>query len=548
LLVEDFGTSGLTGPLESDELQPDEKTHRLYWFFKNVGRTSKTGEQLGSFGIGKTVFPYSSLISSFFGLSVRQQLGGEPTVVLVGMSQLREHKLATGRVLVPYGYFAWQDGEGPDYEQRAISEPLYLDAFRTAFGLTRGNDEMGLSVVIPYPAPGLSRRDLAQAAISQFFLPILSGQLVVEIHDHDQHDVLSATTLLEVIERFPWKGDEAEGLKRQLLLAKWAIDNGGNERVDFKRPSSNTQPKFEHEMIDAGSLAQMSRNFVSGRRLSVRVPVPVEPKGSPLVWSHVDVYLEYDRNGTTKDDLYVRKGLTLIDHCGQARQRGLRSVLAAEDAPVYEMLRSSENVAHTQWRQKNAAKLKQQYERGPSKIGYVLGIVPGLVQALLSPGEEADWWTLADFFPESDTSPLPERPVSSVDDASMPTASAEETPTEDEESQVGPFPPPSVRQWRLGATRNGVRIEANPGYLGDLKAMRFTAAYAVLRGRKLRGHEAHDFSFQTDEDMIKAHDAAVEPISHNVIRIRPSSREFCVDLKGFDRRRALDYQIAVEDE
>jgi hypothetical protein len=60
LLVEDFGTSGLTGLLEPDDrraAERDEKNHRLFWFFKNVGRTSKTGDQLGSFGIGKTVFP-----------------------------------------------------------------------------------------------------------------------------------------------------------------------------------------------------------------------------------------------------------------------------------------------------------------------------------------------------------------------------------------------------------------------------------------------------------------------------------------------------------
>jgi len=60
---------------------------------------------------------------------------------------------------------------------------------------------------------------------------------------------------------------------------------------------------------------------------------------------------------------------------------------------------SVENVAHTKWRQRGADRLKQQYERGASKIGFVLSIVEALVQALLSPEDEADWWTLADLFP-----------------------------------------------------------------------------------------------------------------------------------------------------
>ncbi len=84
LLVEDFGTSGLTGPLEPSDrkaAEQDEKKHRLFWFFKNVGRTSKTDEQLGSFGIGKTVFPYSSRINSFFGFSVRNETENKPRTV-----------------------------------------------------------------------------------------------------------------------------------------------------------------------------------------------------------------------------------------------------------------------------------------------------------------------------------------------------------------------------------------------------------------------------------------------------------------------------------
>ena len=148
LVVEDYGTTGLTGPLvpaATAAAVADEKAHRLFWFFKNVGRTLKTGDKLGSFGIGKTVFPYSSRISTFFGYSVRKQTEGQPPIVLLGRSHLREHRVAGSGDLHPYGVFGWHDGAGANIFA-PVSEPALLEEFRHQFGITRANDECGLSV------------------------------------------------------------------------------------------------------------------------------------------------------------------------------------------------------------------------------------------------------------------------------------------------------------------------------------------------------------------------------------------------------------------
>lgn len=551
LLVEDFGTTGLTGPLAPENRQAAEqfeKDHRLYWFFKNVGRTSKTGEQLGSFGIGKTVFPYSSRINAFFGLTIRNTIAGEAAMVALGQAQLRQHRLqGSDRENDPFGFFAWQDSE---YEaQRPISEPFLLDEIRRTFGLIRGNDEIGLSVIIPYPADGLTRTDLARAAIKQFFLPILSGQLVIEIHS-DTQTVLSASTLLQAIDGFNWEAGEADILRRRVRLAKWAIDEGRNSLIQLSRPSSIGQPHFESTMFDAATRTDLCRRFISGDRIAIRVPTPVEPKGAQPVWSYVDVFLEYDRLGASREDVYARKGLTLIEHSGQARQTGLHSILLAEDRPVYEMLRSSENVAHTKWRQRGADRLSQQYTRGAAKVGYVLGVVPGLVQALLSPEEEADWWTLADLFPEPVASPLPDQPVSDAG-GTVEGIPPDDNPTEDEGVDPpgpGPIPKGPPRQWRAKPTRDGMIVESNPAYEGALRPMKLTLAYGLLNRKGYRRHSENDFSLRNDPSMFVARAAEVEALHHNVLRITPNESEFSVTLKNFDRRRSLDYQVAVEKE
>jgi hypothetical protein len=548
LLVEDFGTTGLTGPLEPDDriaAEHDEKNHRLFWFFKNVGRTSKTGDQLGSFGIGKTVFPYSSRINSFFGFSVREAVDEEPAIVLLGQSYLREHRVHGSGDLDPYGFFSWHEGEGATYVQRAISEIPRLDSFRLTFGLKRMNNQAGLSVVIPYPEEGLACKDLARAAIVQFFFPILSGQLSVEIHDRDAV-VLSAENLLEAIDSVEWGDDEVDGLRRQVRLAKWALEEGRAQQIKLARPSSLTQPKFEESMIHATRRTELSQRFVAGDRIALHIPVPVEPKGSDPVWSFVELFLEYERNGIGKEDLYIRKGLTLVDHTGQAQQAGLRSLLIAEDRPVYELLRSSENVAHTKWRQRGADRLGQQYIRGPMKVRYVLGVVPGLVQCLLSPEDQVDWWTLADLFPEAQPSMLPDRPLSLSDRDAASGIPHDETPTEEQDPEPVEIPPARIRQWRVNRLPDGLRIEVNPAYTAELRPMRFTAAYGLLH-RRLGAHSPADFTLQETE-MVEAHSAEIVAVSHNILRITPTAHDFFVQISGFDRRRALDYRLVTEGE
>jgi hypothetical protein len=301
-------------------------------------------------------------------------------------------------------------------------------------------------------------------------------------------------------------------------------------------------------MVDSGQRTELSRRFIAGERLALRIPVPVEPKGREAVWSHVDLFLEYDRNGTSSDDLYAREGLTLVDHRGHAKQAGLRAILLAQDPAVAGLLRSSENVAHTRWRQKGAARLAQDYLRGPSKVGYVLGVVASAVQALLSPEDVADWWTLADLFPEPTPSPLPDRPVTPSDDNASLGEPHDETPTEDDEIEVPPIAPGPARQWRVKPTRDGLRVEANPDYEGPLRAMQLIAAYGLLNRKGFKAHDAADFSFQTDEGMISAKGAEVRATSHNSLRIEPTDDDFCVEITRFDRHRALDYRVAVEDE
>lgn len=549
LVVEDFGTSGLTGSLEAKDYRSaatNEPAHRLFWFFKNVGRTSKSGDRLGSFGIGKTVFPYSSRINTFFGLSTRSGLGAGPPTVLLGQSHLREHRLRDSGDLDPIGFFALHEGDGADYEQRPIIESSQLEDFRSTFGLVRRPDETGLSVVIPYPDGELTLDALGGAAIEHFFLPILTGKLVVDIQPPLGDLVrLSADTLTDAVRRFEWKRTGAELMRKRIDLAVWATGDGLTSLIELERPSDPRQPQFDASMLGSSRRIDLSQRFLEGRRLAFRIPVPIEGKDGSLEYSHVDLFMENDASTSKSDDIYARDGLTLIDHHGVARQGGLRSILLAQDPPVSTLLRASENVAHTKWRQRGALRLKNQFERGSSKVGYILGLASGVVQALLSPDEKADWWTLADMFPEPLPSELPKKPVRPAENGNSWRGEPEDgTPTEDE-IECPAIPPGKTRQWLCKPSRDGIVIESNPAYSGSFRQMKLTVAYGLVNRPGFGAHRREDFSFFSDGSMVQADNADVYRVADNVLSIRPKGSPFRVEVAGFDRHRALDYRIAT---
>lgn len=71
MVVEDFGTRGLGGnPLLSNAPDPDSKVKEdFFWFWRNIGLSGKTGDDLGRWGLGKTVYRAASRVGCMFGLT-----------------------------------------------------------------------------------------------------------------------------------------------------------------------------------------------------------------------------------------------------------------------------------------------------------------------------------------------------------------------------------------------------------------------------------------------------------------------------------------------
>jgi hypothetical protein len=196
LLIEDFGTRGLTGDPEIDpELESEGETRNdFYYFWRNVGRSKKGHDDRGRWGLGKAVFWVASRIRTIFGLTLRE----DQRALLLGQSVLKTHILE-GRRFDPYGFFA-------RFEKRSrlplpIEQAVLLDRFFDDFQLHR--NEPGLSIVVPYyRADELSFERIVESAIRQYFYPITCGALTVAVEDGPRREVIDAKSIDDVAHRF----------------------------------------------------------------------------------------------------------------------------------------------------------------------------------------------------------------------------------------------------------------------------------------------------------------------------------------------------------
>ncbi|MCI0417514.1 hypothetical protein L0222_32510, partial [bacterium] len=217
LTFEDFGTSGLTGNVKQWHDIPGN-INPFYYFFRAEGQSGKSQQDRGRWGVGKTVFPRASRISSYFGLTVRAD---EKNRLLMGQSVLKSHYVEA-TYFSPDGYFGML---GEDGLTLPIEDPDTLAKFSRDFGLVRGT-EPGLSVVVPYCVDEITERSLVAAVCRDYFYPILAAKLKVTVASPNREVLINHETILEVTQSI---ADELpQDLPILLELAEWATEQRPN--------------------------------------------------------------------------------------------------------------------------------------------------------------------------------------------------------------------------------------------------------------------------------------------------------------------------------
>ncbi|MCZ7564980.1 MAG: hypothetical protein M5U08_15390 [Burkholderiales bacterium] len=386
--IEDFGTRGLQGdPRQSEDeaLGAEAPRNDFYYFWRNVGRSRKGATDLGRWGLGKTVFPATSRLNAFFAVTARRDDGRR---LLMGQAVLRIHKLAGARYY-PYGYFGAFEGDFA----LPVEDATRVEAFCADFGLARGRAP-GLSVVVPYPDAELDPAAFLPSVVRHYFVPILAGDLEVEVVHDGRREVLDADSLPRVLGRAGWS--EGLALARLVELAQWGLVHGARRRVRLPEPSAATAPRWTGDAALETALAPLREAFARGERVAVEVPVWVKPAAGEASLAAFDVYLERDDALAGGEEHFVRDGITVAGVRSPV-QAGVRAIVHVRERALSGLLGDSENPAHTEW-QERSPRFKERYRHGPFTLRYVKGAPREIVRVLTRPAAGRDFTLLRHLF------------------------------------------------------------------------------------------------------------------------------------------------------
>ena len=385
LVFEDFGTRGLTGDVNEYRLEHAEK-NAFFSFFRAEGRSAKTGENLGRWGIGKQVFPTASRLHALFGLTVRAD---SPNRVLMGSAVVCNHSVG-GKDFQPDAWFGCRELD--DNPVQPVTATEFIGSFSNVFGLQRTN-QAGLSIVVPSVDERLNTDDLRRGIVRSFFWPILLGELEVELESPDKSWRINAETL--AIHRDLLPATEAAVIE----FASWASIAKPVEIVSLSEQAA-VKPQWSQisdQLLPEAKLDEIRSRLEKDQRIAIKIPVRVRPKfnDSQEEMSFFTIYLATCRDSGHRP-IFLRDGIVITD-VRSPLMSGTRSLVVADDPPLAGLLGDAEGVNHTQW-QKDSPKFHGRYVYGPETIKFVSRSVFEIMQRLHAAETKGDPNLLLDIF------------------------------------------------------------------------------------------------------------------------------------------------------
>jgi hypothetical protein len=528
LVVEDFGTKGLTG----DPSQPDPEpgvVNPFFLFFRAEGLSAKTGTELGRWGVGKFVFPRSSQASTHFGVTVRHD---DHRRLLLGAVTLKAHRIAGDTATYTpdglYGRLMDEDFVLP------IEDVAAIDRFCALFRLSR-RTEPGLSVVVPYVDPEITFERLLLAVVKDYFLPIIHDRLEITIEANREHVTLDARSLNDVMAKYEHAlGPAVHG---HVALARWATQITESDRVLLSPPDPARAARWSDALVPETVLSLLRERLATHKPVAVRVPVTVRSKKNGSMESFFDIYLIPDKSSDGRP-LFVREGIIISDVRG-ARAREIHSLVVIEDRPLAALLGDSENPAHTQW-QKDSSNFRGLYTYGPGLIEFVTHSVGELLAIVTRSSEEADPSLTVDFF----SIEPPENDDDGVDAERKRQRPQKGETTGEQPVEVEARPTRIlIRRHSGGFTVVQGAAPPPPPFLIELRC-----AYDIRSGNALKKWDPADFVIGSDQISVTCEGAvALKQAKGNWLLVQVNGPEFSVSVTGFDLARDVYVRADVRE-
>lgn len=532
LVIEDFGTCGLTGVLNNPEADGKGQNWNAFWFREGEGGKENAAGNGGA-GQGKITYFSTSAIRTIFAYTVRSDTGDE---ALMGACSFLRDYIHEGQRWKRDAYWGLVEGEHDDRIVLPAQERSPIDSFRMFLSLKRKPDIAGLSLVIPSPKD-FDLQGAKQIVIAEFFVPLLRGDLVVEFDDL----TVGKSNVEELAGRL-LSDTRARELHtcmtsgyRQFLAD--SLVSSSNDDVITTKPVAKVADLSE-AIFEPAVLEDLRQKLENEKIVSIRLPIAVRPQKEPVVTCSFDVHLACPFDIDRPEQAIIRRDLLIGEEPiggGKLRQKARGLTLIGNDA-LSKLLLAAEEPTHLRW---NASRprVNEYFKSGRDTVALVRNAMSKLLDVLTGGEQKRDFKLLSKYFsaPGLD-SPMPTKGKKRGQDIPPP-------PTD--------LPRPKPKLLALEALEDGCRVKPAKG--GALTAENIPLeatvefAYEGMDRDAFNEYDPFDFDLAESGFAVTHTNCVVTEKSLNRLGFTIISPEFDLRLIGFDRNLRLRMRLSYEE-
>ncbi len=396
LLFEDFNTTGITGDPNIHKRKINNNRNDFYAFWWSIFSGDKEKGKGGSVGIGRLTFAYSSNIQTFFSFSVpSDQKKGKK--LFCGLSVLGKNEDEKGNSLDPFARFGVMENDlfSPVLDKGELNE------FHQGLKLTRGFDEPGLSMIVPFPNSEVcSWKLMYKNIVDRYRYAIFNNLIELEINNQ----ILNKDTIIDFVKKhIP---DEVNKYKKYLEFLDSIKSVSGDDF--YKLKINEHTSKFKKNLIPKEDLDKLSKDFENEKLIAVRASFKIEKQDNTEFDADVKFFIKKTETNYGCDDL-IRQ---LMPVSGERKfdQRDVHGLTLIDDQETAEFCRLSESENHKTF---DAATLKEKniYVSPSNEIRLIKNLSESFHNALVESDAESksidatrDWFGFGDNDDEDDSS------------------------------------------------------------------------------------------------------------------------------------------------
>ncbi len=429
----------------------------------------------------------------------------------MGQAVLTHHKLEDKRRFDSHAFFGVR---GEDDLQLPVVDAAFIAKFSAVCGLKRSS-ETGLSVVVPFPEPAVTHDRIVEFVVRNYFFPILFGRLRVTVGDAE----INTETFPELAKRLGGPRF-TQGKLAEFIQTVDTARRGGSQIPLVLTPD---WPKDIERAIGTEHLAEQRKRLMNGELIFLRAQLLLKRKNGEEVRTHFDMFLLRAPEDQS-EALFVRDSITLPGEARYFRGRHIYAALVADDRDLCAFLGDAENPAHTSW-SATAEKLSKNWRNPQTRLKEIRESLQRVYNVLTSAVETVDNDALASFFSsKSEEGGKKARPPGPI-----------------VRPPVITVPPQAPKVYRLNRQIGGFNIRPGPGITEEALplTLHVRVAYDVRSGNPFSKHSPYDFDLTRPNRSIKAAGAQVSCTAANVIELEIASKDFEVEVIGFDPNRDL---------